>query len=42
MQFDVDKCQVLQVETKNKCDYEMCGITLKNIQYAKDQGVKIE
>ncbi len=42
MLFNVDKCQVLQVGTKNKkFDFEMRGIKLKNVQCAKDRGVKI-
>ncbi len=42
MPFNVDKCQVLQVGTRNKkFDYEMCGVKLKSVQCAKDLGVKI-
>ncbi len=42
MPFNVDKCQVLQVGTRNKkFDYEMCGIKLKSVQCTKDLGVKI-
>ncbi len=42
MPFNVDKCQVLQVETRNKkFDYEMRGVKLKRVQCAKDLGVKI-
>ncbi len=42
MPFNVDKCQVLQVGTRNKkFDYEMRGVKLKSVQYAKDLGVKI-
>ncbi len=40
--FNVDKCQVLQVGTRNKkFDYEMRGVKLKSVQYIKDLGVKI-
>ena len=42
MPFNVDKCQVLQVGTRNKkFDYEMRGIKLKSVQCVKDLGVKI-
>ncbi len=42
MSFNVDKCQVLQVGTKNKkFDYEMRGVKLKSIQCVKDLAVKI-
>ncbi len=42
MPFNVDKCQVLQVERRNKkFDYEMRGVKLKSVQCAKDLGVKI-
>ncbi len=42
MPFNVDKCQVLQVETRNKkFDYEMRGVKLKSVQCTKDLGVKI-
>ncbi len=39
---NVDKCQVLQVGTRNKkFDYEMRGVKLKSVQCVKDLGVKI-
>ncbi len=42
MPFNVHKCQVLQVATRNtKFDYEMCGVKLKSVQCAKDLGNKI-
>ncbi len=42
MPFNVDKCQVLQVGTRNKkLDYEMRGVKLKSVQCVKDLGVKI-
>ncbi len=42
MPFNVDKCQVLQVGTRNKkFDYEMRGVKLKSVQCAKDLEVKI-
>ncbi len=42
MPFNVDKCQVLQVGTRNKkSDYEMRGVKIKSVQCAKDLGVKI-
>ncbi len=42
MPFNVDKCQVLQVGTRNKkFDYEMRGVKLKSVQCIKDLGVKI-
>ncbi len=42
MLFNVDKCQVLQVGTRNKkSDYEMRGVKLKSIQCVKNLGVKI-
>ncbi len=42
MPFNVDKCQVLQVGTRNKkFDYEMNGVKLKSVQCVKDLGVKI-
>ncbi len=38
----IDKCQVLQVGTRNKkFDYEMRGVKLKNVQCVRDLGVKI-
>ncbi len=40
--FNVDKCHVLQVGTRNKkFGYEMRGVKLKSVQCAKDLGVKI-
>ncbi len=43
MPFKVDKCQVLQVGTRNKkFDYEMRGVKLKSVQCVKDLGIKIE
>ncbi len=42
MPFNVDKCQVLQLGTRNKkFDYEMRGVKLKSVQCVKDLGVKI-
>ncbi len=42
MPFNVDKCQVLQVGTRNKkIDNEMRGLKLKSVQCAKNLGVKI-
>ncbi len=42
MPFNVDKCQVLQVRTRNKkFDNEMRGVRLKKVQCVKDLGVKI-
>ncbi len=42
MPFDVGKCQVLQVGTRNKkFDYEMGCVELKSIKFVKDLGVKI-
>ncbi len=42
MLFNEDKCQVLQVGTRNKkSDYEMRGVKLKSVQCVKDLGVKI-
>ncbi len=42
MQFNVDKCQVLQVGARNKkFDYEIRGVKLKSVQCVKDLGVKI-
>ncbi len=41
MPFNVDKCQVLQVGTRNKFEYEMRGVKLENVQCVKDLGVKI-
>ncbi len=42
MPFNVGKCQVLQVGTRNmKFDYEMRGVKLKSVQCVKDLGVKI-
>lgn len=40
--FDKDKCQILQVETKDKRqDYRMHNVKTKNVQYIKDLGAKI-
>ncbi len=42
MPFNVHKCQVIQVGTRNKkFDYEMRGVKLKSVQCAKDLGVTI-
>ncbi len=42
MPFNVEKCQVLQVGTRNrKFDYEMRGVKLKSVQCTKDLEVKI-
>ncbi len=42
MLFNVDKCQVLQVGTRNKkFDYEMRAVKLKSVQCTKDLGIKI-
>ncbi len=42
MPFNVDKCQVLQVGTRNKkFNYEMRGVNLKSVQCVKDLLVKI-
>ncbi len=41
MPFNVDKCQFLQVGTRNKkFDYEKRGVKLKSVQCAKDLGSK--
>ncbi len=40
--FNVDKCHVLQVGTRNKkFDYEMRDFKLKSVQRVKELGVKI-
>ncbi len=42
MPFNVNKCQVLQVGTRNKkFDYEMRSVKIKSVQCTKDLGVKI-
>ncbi len=42
MSFNVDKCQVFQVGTRNKkLDFELRGVKLKSVQCTKDQVVKI-
>ncbi len=42
MPFDVNKCQVLHVGTRNiKFDYEMCGVKLEGVQCVKALGVKM-
>ncbi len=42
MPFNVKKCHILQVGTRNlKHDYEMSGEKLESIQCAKDLGVTI-
>ncbi len=42
MPFNVKKCHILQVGTKNlKYDYEMSGEKLENVHCAKDLGVTI-
>ncbi|RUM28548.1 MAG: hypothetical protein DSY42_08205 [Aquifex sp.] len=39
MPFNVNKCHILQVGTRNqKYDYEMCGVKLGSVQYVKDIG----
>ncbi len=40
MPFNVNKCHILQVGTRNqKFDYEMNGVKLDSVQYVKDLGV---
>ncbi len=42
MPFDVDKCQVLHVRTRNiKFNYEMFGVKLRDVQCVKALGVKM-
>ncbi len=42
MPFNVNKCHILQVGTRNqKLEYEMNGTKLENVQCFKDRGVKI-
>ncbi len=42
MPFNVGKCQVLHVRTRNmKLDYETRGVKLKSVQCVKDLGVRI-
>ncbi len=38
MPFNIEKCQVLQVEKKKKYDYVKRGVKLKNVQCGKDLG----
>ncbi len=43
MPFNEDKCQVLQVGTRNKkFDYEMCGVKIKSVHSFKDLGVTLK
>ncbi len=42
MPFNVNKCYILQVGTRNeKFEYEMNGTKLDSVQYVKDLGVTI-
>ncbi len=42
MPFNVDKCQILQVGSRNiKKDYEMCGVKIKSVHSVKDHGVTV-
>ncbi len=42
MPFNVDKCHVLQVGTRNqKIDFEMNGTKIEIVQYVQDLGVTI-
>ncbi len=42
MPFNTEECQVLQTGTKNKkYYYEMCAVNLRNVQCAKEPGIKI-
>ncbi len=42
MTFNVNKCQILQVGTRNqKLEYEMNGIKFESVQCVKDLGVTI-
>ncbi len=42
MPFNVDKCQVLQVGTRNKkFDNEILDVKLQSVQCAKNLGAKI-
>ncbi len=42
MPFNVNKCHVLQIVTRNqKCDYEVNGTKIESMQCVKDLGVAI-
>ncbi len=42
MPFKINKCQILQIGSKNrKMDYEMCGVKVKSVQWVKDLGVTV-
>ncbi len=42
MPFNINKCQILQVGSKNiKKDYEMCGVKLKSVHSVIDLGVTV-
>ncbi len=42
MPFIINKCQILQIGSKNrKMDYEMCGVQIKSVQSVKDLGVTV-
>ncbi len=41
MPFNIEKCDIHQVGTKNKYDYEMCSVKIENVQRVKDVGVEV-
>ncbi len=42
MPFNINKCHILQVGTRNKkFEYEMNGTKLESVQYVKDLGVSV-
>ncbi len=42
MPFNINKCQILQVGSRNiKKDYEMCGDKIKSVHSVKDLGVTV-
>ncbi len=41
MPFNMNKCQIPQVGSRNIKDYEMCGVEVKSVHSVKDLGVTV-
>ncbi len=41
MPFNINKCHILQVGSRNIKDYELCGVKIKSVYSVKDLGVTV-
>ncbi len=41
MPFNINKCQILQVGSRNIKDYEMCGVKIRSVHSIKDLGLTV-